>query len=67
MKRLTLALATLPILLAASAHAAAPQIDVPLMQRMVERLASDELEGRAPSTATTGQTEGPSCAICFNP
>jgi Zn-dependent M28 family amino/carboxypeptidase len=34
-----------------AAAPAVPQFDIALMQRMVERLSSDELEGRAPSTA----------------
>lgn len=35
---------------AAPKKAAAPQVDVKLMRAMVQRLASDELEGRAPSS-----------------
>ena len=59
MKPQILAFAALAAALAAPGLAAAPaptnsapQIDVPLMKRVVETLASDELEGRAPSTAT---------------
>jgi hypothetical protein len=33
-----------------AAAPAVPQFDIALMQRMVERLSSDELEGRAPSS-----------------
>jgi hypothetical protein len=36
---------------AASKKPAPPQVDVKLMRAMVQRLASDELEGRGPSTA----------------
>ncbi len=36
---------------AAPKKAAAPEVDVKLMRTMVQKLASDELEGRAPSTA----------------
>ncbi|WP_254514875.1 M28 family metallopeptidase [Novosphingobium sp. G106] len=51
MKPALSALTVLSILLAAPALAAEPQIDVPLMKRVVERLSADDLEGRAPSTA----------------
>jgi Zn-dependent M28 family amino/carboxypeptidase len=52
MKRITLALAALFASPALAAPTLAPdQVDVPLMKRVVERLASDDFEGRAPSTA----------------
>lgn len=51
MKPALFALTALSVLFAAPALAADPQIDVPLMKRVVERLSADDLEGRAPSTA----------------
>lgn len=59
MKRLMLALAALSASAAVSAAPPpaidVPPIDVPLMKAVVERLASDAFEGRAPSTATEPQ------------
>lgn len=57
MKRITLALAALSVTTSALAAASPPAalapeaVDVPLMKQVVERLASDDFEGRAPSTA----------------